>query len=136
LLVELLTAMTKESNDKNGEYQLREYDIKQAFTLLDRDPDGSGDQKAGLEFAYTDVLTQMFGDSERHIVNLERYIEAHPDMWVQALAWAYKRNDGGEDPEPFKLPQGRQDLSQRGYRLLDSIRRIPGERPDGTIDKD
>ncbi|WP_072640037.1 HigA family addiction module antitoxin [Rhizobium leguminosarum] len=135
-IVELLTAIAKESNEKDGEYQLRDYDLKQAFTLLDRNPDLTLDEKAGLEFAYIDILAQMFERGERHIVNLERYIEAHPEMWVQALAWAYKRKNRGEDPEPYKLPEGRQDLAQRGHRLLEGIRRIPGEGSDGKIDRD
>lgn len=135
ILVDLLIAVARESDDKDGEYLLRDYDVKQAFALLDRNPDVSLEQKAGLEFAYIDILAQMFGRGERHINNLERYIEEHPEMWVQALAWAYKRKNGGEDPETFKLPDGRKDLAQRGYRLLQGIQRIPGEQPDGTIDK-
>jgi addiction module HigA family antidote len=135
-LVKLLTAIARENKDEDSEYHLRDHDIKQAFTLLDRNPDVTIDEKAGLEFAYIDVLAQMFRQGERKIVNLERYIEAHPEMWVQALAWAFKRKNHGEDPEPYKLPEGRQDLALRGYRLLEGIRRIPGEEPDGRIDKD
>lgn len=135
-LVELLAAIAKENNDKDDEYQLRDYDIKRAFTLLDRNPDVTLDEKAGLEFAYIDVLAQMFERGERRIVNLERYIEAHPEMWVQALAWAYTRKGRGKDPESYKLPEGRQDLAQRGYLLLQGIQRIPGEGPDGRIEND
>ncbi len=65
-------------------------------------------------------------DHERGIPNLERYIAQHPDMFVQALVWAYKREDRGEDPEDIRLPEGRSDLAERGFRLLEGLQRVPG----------
>jgi hypothetical protein len=49
--------------------------------------------------------------------------------------WAYKRNGRGEDPPEVRTPKDREDLAQRGYRLLEGIERIPGQKDDGTFDE-
>lgn len=127
LILKMLSEMLVGGNDKAGEYQLREYDIRRAFDIIDRTPDITLEQKASLELGYIESLARMLGsDHERGIPNLEKYIAQHPDMFVQALVWAYKREDQGEDPEDIRLPEGRSDLAERGFRLLDGLQRIPG----------
>lgn len=128
LLVQMLSAMARDGNDKPGEYQLRDYDVQRAFQLLNRNPDVSSEEKAGLEFAYLNVLARSFrGEDGHQIPNLERYIEEHPEMFVQAIVWAYKRKDRGEDPPEFRVTEGREHLAKHGYRLLEAIERIPGQ---------
>jgi addiction module HigA family antidote len=128
LLVQMLSGMAQEGNDKAGEYQLRDYDIQRAFQLVDRNPDISLEEKAGLEFAYLDVLARAFRGGDRyHIPNLERYVEENPGMFVQAVVWAYKRKDRGEDPPDYLVGKGREHLATRGYRLLEALGRIPGQ---------
>jgi addiction module HigA family antidote len=128
LLFQLLKAMVQDGNDKAGEYQLHDYDIQRAFQLLDRNPDISLEDKAGLEFAYLDVLARSFRGGDGHqIPNLERYIEDHPEMFVQAVVWTYKRKEGGEDPTEYRLTGDREHLAKRGYRLLEALERLPGQ---------
>ncbi|CAI2931700.1 HigA family addiction module antitoxin [Aminobacter niigataensis] len=128
LLVQMLTAMSKNGNDKSGEYRVNDYDVQRAFQLLNCNPDVSSDDKAGLEFAYLDILARSFrGQKGHHIPNLERYIEEHPEMFVQAVVWAYKRNDRGEDPPEFRVTKEHEHLGKRGYRLLEALERIPGQ---------
>lgn len=128
LLVQMLSSMTQEGNDKAGEYQLHDYDIQRAFQLVDRNPDISLEEKAGLELAYLDVLARSFrGGDRHHIPNLERYVEDHPGMFVQAVVWAYKRKDRGEDPPAYRVGEGREHLATRGHRLLEALERIPGQ---------
>jgi addiction module HigA family antidote len=136
LLYRMLSGIAKVGKDKSGEYQLQEYDIKTAFSLLDRSADVTLEEKAELEFAYIEILSRTFGNETQHIPNLERYIETHPEMYVQALVWAYRRNDGQEDPEKFRTPEGRKDLATRGYRLLEGIERIPGHDKKGVLRKE
>ena len=89
LLVQMLSAMAEDGKDKPGEFQLHDYDVQQAFQLLHRNPDVSSEEKAGLEFAYLDILARSSRGSDGHqIPNLERYIEEHPEMFVQAVVWA------------------------------------------------
>lgn len=128
LLVQTLSAMAKNSQDKAGEYQLRDYEVWRAFQLLNRNSDLTLEEKAGLELAYLDVLARSFrGGDQQQIPNLERYIEEHPELFVQAVVWTYKRKDHGEDPAEFRVTEGRKHLAQRGYRLLKVIKRIPGQ---------
>jgi hypothetical protein len=128
LLVQMLSGMARDGNDKAGEYQLHDYDIQQAFQLLDRNPDISLEEKAGLEFSYLDVLARNFRGANGHqIPNLERYVEDHPGMFVQAVVWAYKRKDGGEDPPEYRVAENREHLASRGNRLLEALERIPGQ---------
>lgn len=135
LLVEILRGIAQGGNDKPGEYQLSSHDLVEAFALLDGNPDVTFDEKAGLEFAYIDVLTKAFGRNKHKIINLERYVEIHPEMWVQALAWSTRRKSGGEDPPEYMLPEGRHDLSQKGYYLLDRMQRIPGHDANNELSR-
>lgn len=128
LLVQMLSAMAKNSQNKAGEYQLHDYDVRRAFQLLNRNSDLTLEEKAGLEFAYLEVLARSFrGEDQQQIPNLERYIEEHPELFVQAVVWAYKRKDRGEDPAEFRVTEGLEHLAQRGYRLLEAVERIPGQ---------
>ncbi|MCP3462137.1 addiction module antitoxin [Bradyrhizobium sp. CCGUVB23] len=139
VLFRLLSEMAKGGNDKSGEYMLEHYNVEQAFKHMNNSQDLTLDQKAGLEFAFIDVLAQRW--DSRHdsygIPNLERYIEAHPELFVQAIAWAYKREDGGTDPEELTVPPDRvRNMAERGYKLLDVLRRIPGHNEIGELKAD
>lgn len=128
VLFRLLSEMAQGGKDQPGHYQLENYSIEQAFKHLSECADLTLDQKAGLEFAYLEVLARPWerrGNS--NIPNLERYIEAHPELFVQAVVWAYKRKDGGTDPVEFQVPTDRvDDMAKRGFKLLEALHRIPG----------
>jgi hypothetical protein len=69
------------------------------------------------------------------IPNLERYIEAHPELFVQAIAWTYKRKDDATDPAEFQVPPERiKTMAERGYKLLEAIERIPGHNDLGELE--
>ncbi|MGO9573531.1 MAG: hypothetical protein ACLPTQ_04285 [Terriglobales bacterium] len=66
---------------------------------------------------------------------LERYVEAHPELFVQAIAWTYKRKDGATDPAEFQVPPERiETMAERGHKLLDAIERIPGHNHLGEVE--
>jgi hypothetical protein len=99
VLFRLLSAMATGGNDKTGTYRLQQWNVEQAFKHPNASPVLTRDQKAGLEFAYLEMLARRDNRADSYgIPNLERYIEAHPEVFVQAVAWAYKRKDGGTDP--------------------------------------
>lgn len=138
ILVQLLTAMSQGGDDKPGEYMLEHYQVEKAFECIDKSSEISLDQKAGLEFAYIDVLHQSW---DRHaksaIPNLERYVEDHPEVLVQAIVWTYKRNDRAEDPPAFKVePDLAKPMAERGYKLIHALKRIPGSDEHGDVDFD
>lgn len=128
LLVKMLSSMVKDLGDEASKHKLRDYSVRRAFQLLDKNPDLSLEEKAGLEFAYLELLARFYpGDDQQQIPNLERYIEDHPEFFVQAIVWVYKRKDGGVDPSEFSQSEGREDLLRRGYLILETIDRIPGQ---------
>lgn len=139
VLYRLLSEMAKGGDDKSGEYMLEHYNVEQAFKHLNASPMLTLDQKAELEFAFLEVLARPWDNraDSYGIPNLERYVEAHPELFVQAVAWAYKRKDGGTDPAEFKVPEDRvANMAERGYKLLEAIERIPGHDDLGELQAD
>lgn len=127
-LFQLLTEMSQDGDDKPGEYMLEHYYVEKAFKCVDAATELSLEQKAGLEFAYLDVLDRSWDRrAESGIPNLERYIEDHPEVLVQAMVWTYRRTDGADDPPEFKVEAGKaKQMAERGYKLISAIKRIPG----------
>ncbi|MDA9426244.1 addiction module antitoxin [Bradyrhizobium sp. CCBAU 53380] len=138
VLFRLLLAMAEGGGDQPGQYMLEQYYVQEAFKRLNTSPALTLDQKAGLEFAYVDVLSRRWGTGESYgIPNLERYVEAHPELFVQAITWTYKRKDGATDPVEFQVPPDRiKIMAERGYKLLEAIERIPGHNDLGELEVD
>jgi hypothetical protein len=132
LLFRLLTEMALSGKDQPGDYQLEQYDIERAFVHLNRTTGLTLEQKAGLEFAYLNVLAHPWGPEAPGISSLEKYIERNPEFFVQAIVWVYKRSDDNEDPVNLRIaPEKVQYFAERGYTLLEAIRRIPGHDDPG-----
>ena len=138
VLFRLLSAMAQGGNDQPGHYMLEDYNVQEAFKHLSKSPALTLDQKAGLEFAYIEVLARPWDSRDTHgIPNLERYVEVHPELFVQAIAWSYKRKDGATDPAELQVPPERvNNMAERGYKLLEAIGRIPGHNDLGELEAD
>jgi addiction module HigA family antidote len=136
MLFTLMSAIAKDGNDKPGEYQLDSYHIEEAFKILNASGRFNVDQMAGLEFAYMEVLRKLWDEDKGYgIPNLERHIEANPEMYVRALVWTYRRGDGQQDPDPFRVEPGRaKEMAKLGHHLLEAIHRIPGHDDLGNLD--
>jgi hypothetical protein len=103
----LLSAMAQGGNDQPGSYMAEHLHVKMAFKHINNSPALTLDQKAGLEFAFIEVEALASPWRSRHnegIPNLERYVEAHPELFVHSIVWIYMRNDGMTDPVEFDLP--------------------------------
>ena len=137
-LYRLLSAMVQGGNDQLGHYMLDQYHIEEAFKYLNSSPTLTLDQKAGLEFAYIETLARPWDRRDNYgIPNLERYVEAHPELLIQAIVWAYKRKDGATDPAEFQVsPERVETMAKRGYKLLEAIERIPGHNDLGELETD
>jgi len=135
LLFRLMSEMVKDGKDQPGQYQLDSYYIEEAFTLLNKSPVLTLEQKAGLEFAYIDALSKPWGRGTGYgIPNLERYVEAHPEQFVQAIVWTYKRSGEGDDPPDLRIPPEKvQHFADLGYKLLEGLTRIPGHDDSGVL---
>jgi hypothetical protein len=135
-LFQLLTVMAQDGDDKAGEYLLEHYYVKKAFECIDKTSELSLEQKASLEFAYLEVLDRSWDrGSKSAIPNLERYIEEHPEVLVQAIVWAFKRNDGAADPAEFRVEEEKvKFMAEKGYKLIQALKRIPGSDENGNVD--
>ena len=138
ILFRVLSAMAQGGKDKPDQYMLDHYWAEEAFKHLNKSPALTLDQKAGLEFAYLEMLAQPWGSQPHHgIPNLERYVEVHPELFIQAIVWTYKRKDGATDPADFQVsPERVTTMAERGYKLLDAIERIPGHNDLGELEAD
>ncbi len=128
--------MAQGGNDQSGHHMLEHYDVENAFKHLNSSPALTLDQKAGLEFAYIEVLARPWDSRDNYgIPNLERYIEAHPELFVQAIAWTYKRKDGATDPIEYQVsPKRVTTMAERGYKLLEGYQRLPGHNDLGELE--
>lgn len=133
----VMSEMVHGGRDLPGQYMLEPYYVEEAFRRLSSCSSLSLDQKAGLEFAYIDVLGQPYARrASSNIPHLEQYVEMHPELYVQAICWMFKRTDGASDPAGFDVPPDRVgDLAMRGYKLLNALGRIPGEGGAGGINE-
>ncbi len=128
VLFRLLSEIAKGGGDRSDEYPFEHYNVERAFKHLNASPLLTLEQKAGLEFAFIELLARPWDKytNPYGIPNLEKYIEANPEMFVQAISWVYKRKDGKEDPVDLQVPPDRvKNLARRGYKLLEGIRRVP-----------
>src|SRR5205807_8330249 len=99
VLFHVLSEMARGGNDQPGQYMLEHYNVEEAFKHVNNSPALTLDQKAGLEFVYLEVLARPWDSREKYgIPNLERYVEIHPELFVQAIVWVFKRTDGATDP--------------------------------------
>ncbi len=119
-------------------FQLECYTVTKAFQALRASGELNEMELAGLEFLYLDVLDPDDDDegAKSKIPNLERHIEKQPEVFVQAVAFAYKRKDDAEDPPELQAntPEERSARAQNAYRLLQALRRIPGRNRLGQLD--
>ncbi|MDQ8700210.1 HigA family addiction module antitoxin [Hyphomicrobium sp. LHD-15] len=124
--------------DKEGQYRLDTHRVETAFKLVANSPELTLEEKARLEFAYLDVLAHYGrGKHGASIPSLEKYVETHPELFVQALVWTYRRHEKGEDPPEWQVPADKiEGLATRGHRLLDTMTRIPGHDHLGVLQLD
>lgn len=133
-LVRLLTEVATNDSEPEGHYLPEAYYLSDALNALEERGDISRDQLAQLEFLFIRAL-----DHTKHgIRNLEAQLSETPALFMQALALTFKRNDGGEDPDEWRLSNSdnRAGLATAAYSLLTNASRIPGTQADGSIDLD
>jgi hypothetical protein len=113
-------------------FKLERYYISDALNSLDGRAGVTRDEMAQLEFLFIHVLD----DSEHGIPNLESQIAQSSALFVQAVSFAYKRSDEGEDPPEWRIenPEQRAAVASAAHCLLDQIKKIPGTNENGRID--
>ncbi len=86
---------------------------------------------ASLEWTYLELLDGRPTNPKI----LHKWLEEKPKFLVELLEILFRRSDEqeGERPEPTESDRAR---AMQVYRLLNSWDRVPGTRPDGTVDED
>ena len=131
-LMRLLTEVATNDAESSGYHRLEGHYVFQALDTLEQRGDTSRDDLARLEFLFIEVLDH----SEHGIRNLEALLSETPALFMEMLALAFRRNDGGEDPAEWRLPNSdnRSAVAHAAYVLLTNASRIPGTQADGSID--
>lgn len=126
-LIRLLVECGTVGTETQGHYMMAQHDISDAFDELSKRADVAKDELARLEFLYINALSHT-----RHgIKTLEQQLGKSPELFIQALALAYRRSDFGEDP-PELRPTNQEsaaDLAGAAHSLLHHVTQIPGTDP-------
>lgn len=131
-LKRLLLAVATVDAEPVDHYRLNQHDISEALDSLDGRTGVSPDEMAQLEFLFIRALSR----SKHGIPNLEQQIAVSPTLFVQTLAYAYKRRDEREDPPEWQIrdPERREAVAYAAHSLLDQLKHLPGNGSDGSID--
>ena len=126
ILSAMLLPTSKDENNPPDRYQLGE-----AFSQISKYKMLSLEQKASLEFAYIEVLAPCGLKSENcSIKNLERYLEEHPEFFVQLISALSKRDDGEDDRGENA---NKKEFLAKCFDTLGALTHIPGEDNSGKI---
>ena len=131
-LVRLLMEVATNDTEPSGHHRFDPHYVSTALDTLEQCGDVSRDDLARLEFLSIRVLDH----SEHGIRNLETQLSRTPALFMQALACAFGRNDGGKDPSEWQPSnsENRETVASDAYALLTTASRIPGTQADGSID--
>ncbi|WP_186829217.1 hypothetical protein [Ralstonia sp. TCR112] len=100
--------------------------IEQVFDVLEERDDVDRGALAQLEFAYLPLL-----DHRDKQLTLHRMLVERPEVFVEVICAVFK----GENEEAKEISEAQQKLAMAGYRLLESLRILPGQR-EQEIDSD
>ncbi len=128
---DLLGAIARGSDESSKSDLLDPHYLRDAFKLLNASGQIGTDEMAGLEFQFIDIFDE---DKDVGLVNLERRIEAHPALFVEAIRYSFIRDDDGEDaPEPELTEAQRSNRASSCYKMLDRLRVTPGHDDSGAL---
>ncbi len=127
----LVAVATCEPEPANGPVP-HAHDVAQALEELNKRADVTEEEMARFEFLYLQVLEH----TQHRIPNLERQVSKIPELFAQAVAYAFKRSDNQEDPPQLILAKEQKHVAVSAYDLLRRVRLIPGTRADGTVDRE
>jgi len=131
-LVRLLRQTATSDAEPPEHFQLRGYDVAEAFKVLAARPDLPKMELVQLEFMYAAALDH----TDYGLRGLEAAVAEDPQLLMQLIGIVYVRKDGKDDPPEWNVgdDERRRSAVMTAYDILRRISRIPGTKPDGTID--
>lgn len=132
ILTELLKKLATEESSEP--VHVKGYEIDKVFAELDKRADLDNSTLTNLEWLYLPLL-DSFG-TERNTKNLQEELAKNPTFFVDVLKWVYKPKDKEIIEENKEITEEvRQNIARQSYRLLRSWKKIPGMKPDNSIDE-
>ena len=130
-LARLLESMISGGDESSDEYRIDRYSIDQSLAYLHDKKALTVDEMARLEFVFVDSLSH----SKHGTPNLNRRNAANPGAFVELVALLYKRKDGAEDPEQYRLSPDSDSKAvfHNVYKVLDQLSLTPGTTEEGEI---
>ena len=109
--------------------QIEGYDVCRAIESLGRRSGVTADEMAEYEFVFFEQLKY----DDYGVPNLERRVAEDPSYFVWLVALAFKRNDGGEDPEgwPVSDSRNRVRFGRLAFSVLEKVAWVPGAKARG-----
>lgn len=131
-LIRIFRSVATSTTEPSGHYRFADYVITNVLTELGNRKEVSKQELARLELLYISVLEH----SEYGMPNLERELASSPNLFIEALAFAFRRSDGGEDPVEWSEFEGdRTSIAMATSSLLHSARVTPGTSNDDEVDR-
>lgn len=104
------------------------WQISQAFDRVEASGSVELRDLALVEFAYTRLLSH----SQRGLKLLNRIIITDPTIFVELIKGAYKARNAPDE----ELSEQQKGFAGEAWTVLHNIKRVPGQRDDGSIDRD
>ncbi len=118
-LLRLLRAAIRQINSQAGAVgTMTSHYIEQVFDVLEERDDVDRDTLARLEFAYLPLL-----DHRDRQLTLHKLLVEKAETFIEVIRAVYKR----ENEEQKEVDDAEQRLAIAGYRLLESLRVLPGQ---------
>lgn len=132
LIMDVLDAVLKLSKDM-AENQINThntYEIQELFKFLQSVKDIDQERLVTLEWAYLGLLGEHRGASPK---TLHTAIQSDPKFFAQLLSWVFPSKN--EPKKSLDSTTERESVVARNaYKLLTSLKQIPGIREDGSVD--
>ena len=125
----ILSELPASDEWSQGKGRVNAHNIREALSVLNERNALSQFERAKLEFLYID----LFWLDEDGMPNLEKEIEANPELFCEAVMLAYPRKNSEAER---KISAGERNAAQRAHRLLHNLSRIPGHDSNGELNAD
>lgn len=128
LTLEALPTALNDYFKEHSKSPLNSYDIAQLFGHLDHSA-AEPQTIARLEIPFIEFL-----DLDRPHFALHDEVVSDPGVFSDLVTWSFRRSDSTVEDEEELSENERTNRSTYASQLLRSVKRVPGQAPEGTID--
>lgn len=103
--------------------------VIETIKMLQQQADASEAEVSDIEWTYLPLLEDHLGAGPKV---LHAQLAREPERFIEMIRKAYKSDKHLDDPAP--LSEQDKLWAQAAYRLLDTMRAVPGKKADGAVD--